>query len=75
MQKNTFTTFPVSSQVFRCLEHTNNYFIFSESGLKYPKPLQFLLSMNQVNVLKDKILIKCKILKSILITFDSNSLH
>ena len=58
MLKNTFTTFPVSSQVFWCLEHTNNCFIFSESGLKYLKPLQFLLSMNQVNILKDKILTK-----------------
>ena len=32
--------------------------------------------MNQVNILKDKILSKkCEILKSILIAFDSNSLH
>ena len=29
-----------------------------KSGLKYPKPLQSLLSMNQVNLFKDKILIK-----------------
>ena len=29
-----------------------------KSGLKYPKPLQSLLSMNQVSILKDKILIK-----------------
>ena len=28
MLKNTFTTFPVSSQVFWCLEHTINCFIF-----------------------------------------------
>ena len=39
-------------QVFWCLEHTNNCFIFSKSGLKYPKPLQSLLSMNQVNLFK-----------------------
>ena len=52
MLKNTFTTFPVSSQVFWCLEHTTNCFIFSKSGLKYPKPLQSLLSMNQVNLFK-----------------------
>ena len=50
MLKNTFTTFPVSFQVFWCLEHTTNCFIFSKSGLKYPKPLQSLLSMNQVNI-------------------------
>ena len=36
MLKNTFTTFPVSFQVFWCLEHTTNCFIFSKSGLKYP---------------------------------------
>ena len=29
-----------------------------KSGLKYPKPLQSLLSMNQVNILKVKIPIK-----------------
>ena len=58
MLKNTFTTFPVSSQVLWCLEHTNNCFIFSKSGLKYPKPLQSLLSINEVNILRDKILIK-----------------
>ena len=52
MLKNTFTTFPVSFQVFWCLEHTTNCFIFSKSGLKYPKPLQSLLSMNQVNLFK-----------------------
>ena len=76
MLKNNFTTFPVSSQVFRCLEHTNNCFIFSKSGLKYLKRLQSLFSMNQVNILKDKIVIKIKkILQPILITFNSNSLH
>ena len=58
MLKNTFTTFPLSSQVFWCLEHTNNCFIFPKLGLKYPEPLQSLLSSNQVNILKDKILIK-----------------
>ena len=29
-----------------------------KSGLKYPQLLQFLLSMNKVNILKDRILIK-----------------
>ena len=51
----------------------NDCFIFSKSGLKNPKPLQYLLSMNQVNILKFSL--KCKILQDILITFDSNSLH
>ena len=31
-----------------------------KSGLKYPQPLQCLLFMNQVNILKDKILSKMK---------------
>ena len=47
MLKNTFTTFSASSQVFWCLEHTNNCFIFSKSALRYLKPLQSLLSMNK----------------------------
>ena len=50
MLKNTISTFPVSFQMFWCLEHTTNCFIFSKSGLKYPKPLQSLLSVNQVNI-------------------------
>ena len=29
-----------------------------KSGLKYPQPIQSLLSMNQVNILKDKIISK-----------------
>ena len=65
MLKNTFSTFPVSSQVFWCLEHTTNCFIFSKLGLKYPKPLQSLLSMNQVNIQTIKFSLKCKILQSI----------
>ena len=40
MLKDTFSTFPLSFQAFRCLEHTNNCFIFSKSGLKYPQPLR-----------------------------------
>ena len=50
MLKNTFITFPLSFQVFWCSEHTTNCFIFSKSGLKYPKPLQSLLSVNQINI-------------------------
>ena len=50
--KNTISTFPVSFQMFWWLEHTSNCFIFSKSGLKYPKPLQSLLSVNQVNLFK-----------------------
>ena len=93
---STFTAFPMFPKVFRCLEHSNNCFIFSisgpndrtktnltctrgfrwiagstsndsirrlgipgeKSGLKYPQPLQSLLSVNQVNIFKDKILSK-----------------
>ena len=35
MLKNTFTTFPVYSQVFRYLEHTNICFVFPPWGLNY----------------------------------------
>ena len=75
MLKNTFTTFPVSFQVFWCLEHTTNCFIFSKSGLKYPKLLQSLLSVNQVNIWTKKLSLQCKILQSIWTTLDFNSLH
>ena len=42
-----------------------------KSGLKYPQPLQSLLSMNQVNILKDRFSVICKMIHSILIAFDS----
>ena len=50
MLKNTFTTFQCP---LRCSAVKNiplTVLFFSKSGRKYPKPLQSLLSMNQVNI-------------------------
>ena len=33
---STFTAFPMFPKTFRCLEHSNNCFIFSVSGPKWP---------------------------------------
>ena len=71
--KNTFTTFPVSSKVFRCLEHTNNCFIFSliraEMTRSHYNPCFPRIKLTFSNI---KFSLKYKILQSILITFDFN---
>ena len=60
MLKNTFTTFPVSFQVFWCLEHTTNCFFFFQIRAEIPKATPILAFRESSKHLNDKILTKMK---------------
>ena len=58
MLKKTFTTFPVSFQVFWCLEHNTDCFIFFQNRAEIPKATPIFALRESSKHLNDKILIK-----------------